>query len=103
MLLVAGAPTLSAGRFVHNGVDVHSDRWSEVDPEDATVRATLLTFVPTHIRVADRQDVQLADHGLELRGNRLIDTRAAAAAAAALAAEPPKPTEFVTKKKKPVE
>lgn len=85
-MLVAASKGLLAGRFRHGPIDVVETTWTEVDANDPATRAVLLAYVPSHIRIAERQDAELEAAGLELKDNRLVDVRAIAAAAAATAA-----------------
>ena len=77
---IAARKGLLAGKFRHGSVFVDEGSWTHVDPNDKEVRATLLAYVPSHIRVAENQGRELAEAGLEMKDGKLIDLRKLAAA-----------------------
>jgi hypothetical protein len=83
MLRVTTRQGLLSGQFRHGGIYVRDGAWSSADPEDKEQRAALLAYVPSHIRLAQGQEEELAKAGLALDGGAVVDVRAAKAAEAA--------------------
>lgn len=79
-LRISAQRGLLSGKFRHEGLDLSDAAWTEVDANDPKLRKQLLVYVPSHVRLAPRQEAELAEAGLELRDNRLIDLRTAKAA-----------------------
>jgi hypothetical protein len=88
MLRISATKGLMAGKFRHGKIFVTEERWTNVDASDKEVRASLIQFVPSHIRLYEGQEKVLAELGLELKGGKLVDLRAAAAAEKAKPAAP---------------
>lgn len=76
MVRAAAKPGLSAGRFRHGPVAVGAG-WTQLDLTDPAVRAVLLRFVGSHIRLHPSDVGGLAAAGLALEAGRLVEVAAA--------------------------
>lgn len=73
MVLVSAAPRLTSGAFCHGPLRLRAEQWTEVDANDPAVRAVLLAYVPTHIRVSHGQDAEIQAAGLAFVEGKLVE------------------------------
>ncbi|MDQ3276649.1 MAG: hypothetical protein M3Q39_16865, partial [Actinomycetota bacterium] len=73
MIRVGANPRLSAGMFRHGLVFVTGSKWSAVNPQERSTRATLIAFVGTHLWIYPPDVELLATYDLELVEGRLFE------------------------------
>jgi hypothetical protein len=72
-------PGLIAGQFRTGAFHLREGQWTALDATDPAIRADLLKYTPSHVRIAQGQDAELAAAGLSFKDGKLLEVAKAPA------------------------